>query len=146
MTKTEHYQLNQWDADDAVVRTDFNDDNSKIDAGLHACSELLTEQAQNIQTLSSNILKTATGTFIGDGTSNRVISLGFTPKFVLLSGPAAEVGTVACMSLVTPTFCYELSATESSTAGTAAIVTNGFRVSGYRHNISGTRNWYFVLY
>ena len=34
MTKTEHYQLNQWDAADQVKRTDFNEDNAKIDAAL----------------------------------------------------------------------------------------------------------------
>lgn len=39
MTKTEHYQLNQWDAADRVLRTDFNGDNAKIDAALHALSQ-----------------------------------------------------------------------------------------------------------
>ena len=34
MTKTEHYQLNQWDATDQVKRTDFNEDNAKIEAAL----------------------------------------------------------------------------------------------------------------
>ena len=35
MTKTTYYQLNQWDATDRVLRTDFNGDNAKIDAALH---------------------------------------------------------------------------------------------------------------
>ena len=34
MTKTEHYQLNQWEASDQVRRTDFNADNAKIEAAL----------------------------------------------------------------------------------------------------------------
>ena len=34
MTDTQHYQLNQWAADDQVLRTDFNADNAKIDATL----------------------------------------------------------------------------------------------------------------
>ena len=34
MTKTEHYQLNQWDAADQVKRTDFNEDNAKIEEAL----------------------------------------------------------------------------------------------------------------
>ena len=34
MTKTTNYQLNQWDATDRVLRTDFNSDNQKIDAAL----------------------------------------------------------------------------------------------------------------
>ena len=28
------YQLNQWDAADPVIRTDFNEDNAKIEAAL----------------------------------------------------------------------------------------------------------------
>ena len=36
MTKTEHYQLNQWDASDRVLIADFNADNAKIDAALAA--------------------------------------------------------------------------------------------------------------
>lgn len=31
---TEHYGLSQWEATDAVLRTDFNEDNAKIDAEL----------------------------------------------------------------------------------------------------------------
>ena len=30
------YQLNQWDAADPVIRTDFNEDNAKIEAALLA--------------------------------------------------------------------------------------------------------------
>lgn len=36
MTDTQHYQLNQWAADDQVLRMDFNADNAKIDAALGA--------------------------------------------------------------------------------------------------------------
>ena len=47
MKYTEHYQLNQWDAADRVLREDFNRDNAKVDAALakcasdHVCSRLL---------------------------------------------------------------------------------------------------------
>ena len=36
MKYTEHYQLNQWDAADRVLREDFNRDNKKIDAAITA--------------------------------------------------------------------------------------------------------------
>ena len=39
MTKTEHYQLSQWEATDQVKRTDFNEDNAKLDAALAAKAE-----------------------------------------------------------------------------------------------------------
>ena len=34
MQKTTNYQLCQWDGDDRILRTDFNEDNAKIDAAL----------------------------------------------------------------------------------------------------------------
>ena len=36
MTKTQNYQLNQWDAADRVRREDFNSDNQKIDEAIAA--------------------------------------------------------------------------------------------------------------
>lgn len=37
--QTQHYGLNQWEAADQVLRTDFNADNAKIDAALRALRE-----------------------------------------------------------------------------------------------------------
>lgn len=39
MTKTQNYNLNQWDAADPVRRTDFNADNAAIDAAIKAVSD-----------------------------------------------------------------------------------------------------------
>lgn len=39
MRKTEHYQLNQWDATDRILMADFNGDNARLDAALAALSE-----------------------------------------------------------------------------------------------------------
>ena len=36
---TEHYELNQWEPTDQVLRTDFNADNAKIDAALAGLAE-----------------------------------------------------------------------------------------------------------
>lgn len=36
---TEHYGLSQWEATDAVLRTDFNQDNAKIEAALAILEE-----------------------------------------------------------------------------------------------------------
>ncbi|MEA4814323.1 hypothetical protein SDC9_131243 [bioreactor metagenome] len=40
MNTTTNYQLSQWEASDRVMRTDFNDNNAKIDAALKAISDL----------------------------------------------------------------------------------------------------------
>lgn len=68
MRKTTNYNLNQWEADDVVRREDFNADNAKIDAAIKAASDASPE--------------IVFGTYTGDGTANRVISLGRKPKAV----------------------------------------------------------------
>ena len=53
---TQHYGLCQWEATDAVLRTDFNEDNQKIDTALK-------NQAGSISSLSSQMAnKASTGT------------------------------------------------------------------------------------
>ena len=42
---TEHFSLNQWLPDDQVKRTDFNEDNAKLDAALNDLSGGLAEKA-----------------------------------------------------------------------------------------------------
>ena len=46
MTKTEHYQLNQWDAADPIRREDFNSDNAAIDAALAAIRQAAESKAE----------------------------------------------------------------------------------------------------
>ena len=82
---TEHFSLNQWQADDQVKRTDFNEDNAKIDAALNDLSGGLAEKATTaaLETVSKKLAAMpclVTGTYTGDGTDSRLISLGFQPK------------------------------------------------------------------
>ena len=69
-TYTEHYGLHQWEATDNFLRTDFNTDHQLIDAALAG--------------LEGDKAKIVTGSYMGDGAVTRFISLGFTPKAVLL--------------------------------------------------------------
>ena len=41
MNSTEHLGLNQWEAEDRILRTDFNSDNAKIDAALAGASRFV---------------------------------------------------------------------------------------------------------
>ena len=86
---TEHFSLNQWQADDQVKRTDFNEDNAKIDAALNDLSGGLAEKATTaaLKALSKKLASMpclVTGTYTGDGTDSRLISLGFQPKALLV--------------------------------------------------------------
>ena len=65
-TYTPNYGLHQWEAGDNFLRTDFNADFSKIDTALGSKAGLVT------------------GSYTGDGEASQTISLGFTPRAVLL--------------------------------------------------------------
>ena len=71
-TYTSNYQLHQWVPEDDFLRTDFNEDFQKIDAGIAAA--LTTAQGKQ---------EIVTGTFAGN-TATQVINLGFQPKAVLV--------------------------------------------------------------
>lgn len=45
MTKTETYQLNQWDPEDRILRSDFNADNAAIEAGMKANADAVSAEA-----------------------------------------------------------------------------------------------------
>jgi len=70
-TKTEHLGLHQWEPEDSFLRSDFNEDFAKIDAGVKAAAEL----------------PYAVGTFTaGSGSETVTVELGFTPSAVLVGG------------------------------------------------------------
>ena len=86
---TEHFSLNQWLPDDQVKRTDFNEDNAKLDAALNNLSGDLAEKADQsaLEALSQKLASMpclVTGIYTGDGTDSRLISLGFQPKALLV--------------------------------------------------------------
>ena len=59
---TEHFSLSQWLPDDQVKRTDFNEDNAKIDAALNDLSGGLAEKAGQaaLDALAAEVAKKAT--------------------------------------------------------------------------------------
>lgn len=78
MTKTEHYQLNQWDASDYVRREDFNEDNRKIEEALSAilagCSKIAVGEYDG----------EASNLGYGEGCTQD-IALGFRPKALFVT-------------------------------------------------------------
>ena len=77
MTKTDHYEPNQWDAADPIRREDFNADNAAIDMALHSVrSEAAAERSalsKTVTALEANLGATgknariAWGTYTGTG-------------------------------------------------------------------------------
>ena len=89
MTKTTNYQLNQWAKSDRVMMDDFNADNAKIDAALKAVAD--------------GTMQFITGSYVGDGTEDRVIDLGVTPKLVIVIGTYSSASSM--ISLLTQEVC-----------------------------------------
>ena len=88
--QTSYYQLSQWLPEDAVLRTDFNGDNAKIDAALRQLTAGKADKAaldshisQMGQALGAKADIVA-GTYIGDGGESRFIPLIATPRAVLV--------------------------------------------------------------
>ena len=72
MQHTSAFQLNQWEEDDPILRSDFNSDNLKIADALANCGNC----------------RIAIGSYVGTGTSGSAnpckISLGFRPYVIML--------------------------------------------------------------
>ena len=94
---TTNYQLNQWEAGDQVLRTEFNQDNQKIDTALAGLAAQNTELAAAVANKGNCQLYTTS--YVGTGTYNSTspCSLSFpgTPLVVLI-GACSSQGTLLC--------------------------------------------------
>ena len=171
---TEHFSLNQWLPDDQVKRTDFNENNAKIDAALNDLSGGLAEKADQaaLDALAAEVAKKATtaaletvskklaampclvtGTYTGDGTDSRLISLGFQPKALLVmreEGYSARPYTddyYGGLALPGKPVCLQ---TSYGTDYILTIESKGFRVyyNNSRHTISNQKeaNYYYLAW
>lgn len=69
--KTAAYQLNQWEPEDDFLRTDFNEDNARLEAALAG--------------LEKDKCHIRAGYYYGNGAASQHIDLGFPPQAVILS-------------------------------------------------------------
>ncbi len=87
---TPNYNLSQWESEDKVVHTDFNEDNAKIDSALgslasgKADKSTVTALSGQLAALEGRTLRLATGSYIGTGTVSHSIAFPFAPRFVLI--------------------------------------------------------------
>ena len=157
---TEHFSLNQWQADDQVLRTDFNEDNAKIDSALKGLSDgLAAAQAEKADQTALDALaaevakKAATAALDGDGAESRLISLGFQPKALLVmreEGYSARPYTddyYGGLALPGKPVCLQ---TSYGTDYILTIESKGFRVyyNNSRHTISNQKeaNYYYLAW
>ena len=80
---TEHYSLSQWEAEDKVLRTDFNEDNEKIDTALGALAQAAAEHTAAIARRGN--CQVYTTTYTGDGArAKRSLSFPYKPMLVMV--------------------------------------------------------------
>lgn len=126
MANTPNLGLHQWAAGDSFLRTDFNSDFSKIDAG---------------------VPKMVSGSFVGNGIANRKVVLGFRPRLLVLMGyyydncgltvftPEGMACAILNYSASRPTYSEFLTLTD-----------NGFTLSqSYFMNANNTTTTYFAI-
>ena len=115
-TYTSNYQLHQWEASDSFLRTDFNTDFQKIDAAIGA-----------VAALAAGKCRMACGSYTGDGTTNRVVALGFRPKLLIVGQPLGNLAMV-----------YDGGPIPEHTSGnTLKLADQGFLVSYHTYSGSG---------
>ena len=104
---TQNYGLSQWAATDSFVRTEFNQDNAKIDAALKDLEDTKAEQSAlnslsaavsgkasqtDLEDLSDTVdlkCRIKAGTYVGNGGS-RTVDVGFPIKAVLVEYRTGE--------------------------------------------------------
>ena len=149
---TKHYQLNQWDAADRVLREDFNADNRLLDEKIqqHIQSQLhLTEQQRERLENPGYLI----GSYTGDGTTKRTISvaqaIGFGFVFMVGEGLHYAVTTLGenhiFSAVMTPQGC---SKGVSITSGGFTVLQSGSSTPDGKKNMlnqSGKKYIYLIL-
>ena len=114
--KTENYQLHAWEAGDDFLREEFNENFAKLDQALHD--------------------HVVAGAYTGDGTKDRFMDLGFTPRALLLFNNSG-----ATMN----SFVYGGLALLDHGCSAVSIIDGGLRVT-YHSNTQSNRKDMKYLY
>lgn len=129
-TETTNYGLHQWDPEDSFLRTDFNESFAKIDEALGV---LASERI-------------AVGSYVGDGSASRTISLPFTPQVLIISGQKQVSDyTRGLLTLVFGAYCHRFFAESNNVDGNIQIVEEGFEIQGDYHNDTGLEQRYLAI-
>ncbi len=116
---TSNYSLPQWELEDRILVEEFNEALHNIDEGLSLKAQVII------------------GSYEGDGAAERTISLGVTPKAVLVMSTHGEVTHYAATSRYMSYGGLALADSPVVANGMAilSVVEGGFKV--YRDNLHG---------
>ena len=123
MNATPNYNLNQWDASDRVLRTDFNADNAKIDAAVKGVDSRVDSLNSSVGAINTALGTKATTTALNSAVS-RISSLE--------SGKVDKSAHSSDVSALRSENCWvKLGAAYTTAEGQTASVTIA-NISGYR--------------
>ena len=97
--QTENYGLNQWEATDQVLRTDFNTDNAKIDAALKELANRNAELKLTLGSQAEQIMKRGNCsierfTYTGTDDDSATVSFAKSPLlFIIISSDDVVLGS-----------------------------------------------------
>ena len=140
MNHTSNYNLNQWEPDDKIQRTDFNADNVKIDAALGTLAARLSTRG-NCRVVTGQY--TGTGTF-GEGNA-KIFAFD---KPIALLGVATSYGIIFTAPGCDGAFCLckGMSTLYSATwDGRKRVVFSSPASASSQLNHLGTSYFYFAL-
>ena len=159
--QTTHYGLNQWQPEDAVLRTDFNADNAKTDTALNNLEQLIgTKEAALLASISQcygpKNPALVTGSYVGSclGTSTQVpitIQLGFRPSLLLILDGTQENDDDYALLVEVPQAYMILRRDgqgrylEGLTFSDSGFTVNIYNGTDYNFNVHGHTYYYFAL-
>lgn len=132
---TSHLSLNQWLGEDKPKRSDFNNDNKKVDDGYYRLEQSLMRHAGDaaLHVSATEKEKWSKGqplqvtTYQGTGAESRTLSLGGSPEFALVMaigrGPVQHVDDTNDLAI------YSGVASPQGCSQGLALVSNGIRLS-----------------
>ena len=140
--QTSNYGLNQWEATDQVLRTDFNQDNAKLDAALKGLADkdtalegTLASQAAAISKLGNCRIQCIT--YTGSGSGSRLFTFSGKPLFVSAVGAGYSLTAIQGISQLV---CAGRGTVEAHTAtwsGNSVTFSNSSNLPHYICNLSG---------
>ena len=140
---TSNYNLNQWAATDAVLRTDFNEDNVKVDAALKGLSTSVQQASTQLSQISQQLnlrgnCQAVNTTYVGTGETTATLTFAHKPIALFICDPTGYYFLAAVQGCI-HNLCFTSGSARSNTftwSGKTVSWTCG-ESAIYQCNVSG---------
>ena len=145
MNQTSNYQLNQWDPEDRILRTDFNSDNAKIDAALEENTSAIAAETEARMAAINDLAETrncrvVTMNYSGDGQSSRTFTFSGKPVMITAMGYFNWACAVRGSSVAGSVYLSDVASSGSTSKLTASWGSNSVTITSPRSDASAICN------